>query len=235
VHAGYGTLLLANAKGNSLPRHARTPLTLFRTIVHNRARSDIPMPRRKAFDREEVLLKAMMVFRDKGYEATSMQELVRRMGINRFSLYQTFKSKHELFVQALQAYYENVAIPFFARLRDSDQGLRALEATLIALVSRVKTGESPNGCLLCNTIAELGAKRDKRTAAIVARYLNRVENDFHAALVRAKALKEISLDVNARERAKTLVAYSTGLLSLAKVLNERDMRASVRATVAALR
>jgi TetR/AcrR family transcriptional regulator, transcriptional repressor for nem operon len=193
------------------------------------------MPRRKEFDREEVLMKAMMVFRDKGYEATSMEELVRRMGINRFSLYQTFKSKHDLFVQALQAYYENVALPFFARLRDSDQGLRVLETTLMKMISRIKTGQSPNGCLLCNTMAELGAKKDKRTAAILARYLNRVENDFHAALVRAKALREISVDVNARERAKVLVAYSTGLLSLAKVLNEREMRASVRATMAALR
>jgi TetR/AcrR family transcriptional regulator, transcriptional repressor for nem operon len=193
------------------------------------------MPRRKGFDREAVLLKAMMVFRDKGYAATSMDELVRRMGINRFSLYQTFKNKHDLFVQALQAYYENVALPFFARLRDSDQGLRVLETTLMKMVSRIRTGESPNGCLLCNTMAELGARMDKRTAAILARYLNRVENDFHAALVRAKALREISVDVNAREQAKVLVAYSTGLLSLAKVLNEREMRASVRATMATLR
>ena len=193
------------------------------------------MPRRKEFDRQEVLLKAMMVFRDKGYAATSMQDLVRRMGINRFSLYQTFKSKHDLFVQALHAYYENVAMPFFARLRDSDQGLRVLETTLMEMVSRVKTGASPNGCLLCNTMAELGAKADKRTAAILARYLNRIENDVYAALVRAKELKEISVGVNVRERAKVLVAYSTGLLSLAKVLNEREMRASVRATVAALR
>ena len=193
------------------------------------------MPRRKEFDREEVLIKAMIVFRDQGYQATSMQALVRRMGINRFSLYQTFKSKHALFVEALQAYYENVALPFFAKLRDSDQGLRVLEATLMEMVSRIQTGESPNGCLLCNTMAERGAKKDKRTAAILARYLNRVENDFHAALVRAKALKEIPGDVNVRERAKALVAYSTGLLSLSKVLDERDMRASVQATVAALR
>ncbi len=193
------------------------------------------MPRRKEFDREEVLMKAMLLFRDKGYAATSMQDLVNCMAINRFSLYQTFKSKHELFVQALEAYYENVAIPFFARLRDSDQGLRVIETTLMEMVSRIKTGRSSNGCLLCNTIAELGSKKDKRTGAILARYLNRVENDFHAALVRAKARKEISVDVNARERAKVLVGYSTGLLSMAKVLNERELQESVRATMAALR
>jgi TetR/AcrR family transcriptional repressor of nem operon len=43
-------------------------------------------PRHKEFDRDEVLFKAMMVFRDKGYEATSMQDLIEQMGINRFSL-----------------------------------------------------------------------------------------------------------------------------------------------------
>ena len=193
------------------------------------------MPRRKEFDREEVLMKAVSVFRDKGYEATSMQDLVSSMAINRFSLYETFKSKHRLFVQALEAYYENVAIPFFARLRDSDQGLRVIETTLMEMVSRIKAGQSSNGCLLCNTIAELGARKDKRTAAILARYLNRVENDFHAALVRAKALGEVSVDVNTREWAKVLVAYSTGLLSMAKVLNERECRESVRATLAALK
>ena len=193
------------------------------------------MPRRKEFDREEVLLKAMLVFRDKGYEATTMQDLVDGMAINRFSLYQTFKSKHELFVQALKAYYENVDIPFFAKLRDSDQGLRAIETTLLEMVSRIKTGQSSNGCLLCNTMAELGAKKDKRTAAILARYLTSLEKDFHTALVRAKALREIPASVNARERAKGLVVYSTGLLSMAKVLNDQELRAAVRASMATLR
>ncbi|MCI0415892.1 TetR/AcrR family transcriptional regulator [bacterium] len=193
------------------------------------------MPRNKEFDREEVLNKAMMVFRDKGFEATSMQDLVATMGINRFSLYQTFQSKHELFVQALQAYYEKVAVPFYSRLRDSDQGIQAIETTLMELVLRIKSGRSSNGCLLCNTIAELGAKKDKRTTAILDKYLKRVERDFHAALLRAKALGEIPKDADTRERAKVLVGYSTGLLSLAKVLSKKEMRQSVKATIAALK
>jgi TetR/AcrR family transcriptional repressor of nem operon len=94
------------------------------------------MPRPKEFNREEVLDRAMIAFRDKGYEATSMQELVDRMAINRFSLYGTFTSKHELFVEALQAYLENVGIPFFSRLEDSGQGLEIIESVLMELVTR---------------------------------------------------------------------------------------------------
>ncbi len=193
------------------------------------------MPRYKEFGREDVLLKAMMVFRDKGYEATSMRELVERMEINRFSLYETFRSKHDLFVEALQAYYENVAIPFFNRLKDSKEGLKVIESSLMELVSRIKSGRSSNGCLLCNTIAELGAKQDERMTTILERYLKTLEGNFYAAVSRAKELGEISESADARELAKVLVGYSTGLLSLAKVLSEREMRKSVKATIAALK
>lgn len=193
------------------------------------------MPRRKEFDREEVLLKAMMVFRDKGYEATSMQDLVDHMKINRFSLYETFKSKHELFLEALQAFSENVTIPFLNRLKDSNEGLKVIETTLMELVSRIKSGQSSNGCLMCNTIAELGAKKDKRTTIILDTHLKTVEGNFYAALSRAKELGEISEDVDAREYAKLLVAYMTGLLSIAKILSGKELRKSVKATIAALK
>ena len=193
------------------------------------------MPRYKEFDREDVLLKAMMVFRDKGYEATSMRDLVERMHINRFSLYETFKSKHDLFVEALQAYYDTVAVPFFHRLKDSKEGLKVIESTLMDLVSRIKSGRSSNGCLLCNTMAELGAQQDERVTTILERYLKTLEGNFYAAVLRAKELGEISQSADARAEAKVLVGYATGLVSLAKVLSERDMRKSVKATVAVLK
>ena len=193
------------------------------------------MPRYKEFDREDVLLKAMMVFRDKGYEATSMRDLVERMHINRFSLYETFKSKHDLFVEALQAYYDTVAVPFFHRLKDSKEGLKVIESTLMDLVSRIKSGRSSNGCLLCNTMAELGAQQDERVTTILERYLKTLEGNFYAAVLRAKELGEISQSADARAEAKVLVGYATGLVSLAKVLSEREMRKSVKATVAVLK
>jgi len=192
------------------------------------------MPRPKEFEREKVLLDAMMLFRDKGYEATSIQDLVERMGINRFSLYSTFGSKHDLFVAALEAYYDHVAVPFFDRLSKGDEGLAAIESLLVELVTRVKRGISSNGCLLCNSIAEVGARADARTARILGRYLKRVERNFGTAVERARDLGEVPADVDVCGQAKVLAAYSTGLLSMAKVMSEREMRQSVRAVVAAI-
>jgi TetR/AcrR family transcriptional repressor of nem operon len=193
------------------------------------------MPRQKEFDREEVLHKAMIAFRDKGYEATSMQDLVDSMEINRFSLYETFTNKHELFVETLQAYYENVIIPFFSRLEDSKKGLKVIESILMELVSRIKSGVSSNGCLMCNTIAELGAKEDERITAVLEKHLKTQEGYYHAALLRAKELGEIPESVDAREHAKILVGYTTGLLNMAKVLSEKELRKSVKAAVAAIK
>lgn len=192
------------------------------------------MARPKEFDPERALLDAMRLFRDQGYVATSVQDLVERMAINRFSLYATFKSKRDLFVAALEAYYERVAVPFFDRLKTSDEGLAVIEAVLLELVSRIKKGESPNGCLICNSIAELGAGSDPRMTRIFERYLERVEDGFNAAIVRAQALGEVPPDIDAAAQAKMLVAYSTGLLSVAKVLEESDLHRSVRATVASI-
>ncbi|MGD9921955.1 MAG: TetR/AcrR family transcriptional regulator, partial [Pseudorhodoplanes sp.] len=65
------------------------------------------MPWEKQFDTDEVLEKAMRAFWDRGYEATSLQDLVDHTGINRGSLYATFGDKHALFIAALRRYDES--------------------------------------------------------------------------------------------------------------------------------
>src|SRR2546421_11571470 len=62
--------------------------------------------RHKEFDRDETLQKAMEVFWSRGYEAASIEDLVKHMGINRQSLYDTFGDKHRLYLLALDRYRE---------------------------------------------------------------------------------------------------------------------------------
>ncbi|HSH40807.1 MAG TPA: helix-turn-helix domain-containing protein, partial [Arenicellales bacterium] len=62
------------------------------------------MSRNKAFDETEVLERAMTLFWRKGYEATSIQELVTHTGIQRGSLYATYGDKRRLFLAALDHY-----------------------------------------------------------------------------------------------------------------------------------
>ncbi len=62
------------------------------------------MARPKAFDRDQALQGALGIFRAKGFEATSIQDLVDGTGINRQSLYDTFGDKEALYHEALERY-----------------------------------------------------------------------------------------------------------------------------------
>ena len=64
------------------------------------------MPWEKQFDMDQVLKKAMRAFWDRGYECTSMQDLVDHTGVNRGNRYATYGDKHALFVAALRRYDE---------------------------------------------------------------------------------------------------------------------------------
>ena len=64
------------------------------------------MTRTKEFDPDAALQRALELFWERGYEATSLADLVARLGIARASLYGTFGSKHDLFVKALDRYLE---------------------------------------------------------------------------------------------------------------------------------
>ncbi|MCP4983221.1 MAG: helix-turn-helix transcriptional regulator, partial [Gammaproteobacteria bacterium] len=62
------------------------------------------MPWQKNYNETNVLEKAMYTFWAHGYEATSMNDLVKATGINRGSIYNAFPNKHALFMSALTHY-----------------------------------------------------------------------------------------------------------------------------------
>src|SRR5258708_34322099 len=67
----------------------------------------IGMSRTKEFDPDAALQAALELFWRKGYEATSMADLVDHLGIARASIYGTFGGKHDLYLKALDRYLES--------------------------------------------------------------------------------------------------------------------------------
>ncbi|PGX89398.1 TetR family transcriptional regulator, partial [Bacillus cereus] len=62
------------------------------------------MGRNISFNKEHALNKAMYLFWEKGYDATSISDLIETMGISRSTLYSSFGDKDELFKQVLEQY-----------------------------------------------------------------------------------------------------------------------------------
>ncbi len=176
-------------------------------------------PRQKEFDPDEALDKAMQLFRQKGYEATSMQDLVSDMGINRFSIYQTFGGKHELFMAACQRYRDMVDQQMIEPLIDSESGLEGIREFFRRLVQSTDSPTSHWGCLITNTTAEKAAG-DLELQRCVRDFWEHLEEAFFGALVKARQAKEISADHNPQSLAEFLVNAVNGINVLHKVFQD---------------
>jgi len=65
------------------------------------------MNRPKQYDREEVLEKTTVLFWEKGFEATSMNDIVTRTGVQKFSIYNEFGDKEKLFLACMDHFLLN--------------------------------------------------------------------------------------------------------------------------------
>ncbi|MEV5432876.1 TetR/AcrR family transcriptional regulator [Streptomyces sp. NPDC052701] len=144
------------------------------------------MARPRTFDEERALDAAMHTFWEKGYEATSTQDLCEATGLGRSSIYNTFKSKHDLFERALSRYLEAMTAAQLALLDDPErpaaERVRALLAGVVE--SEAEHREAAGralGCLSVNTVVELAA-RDPRAAGLLERDTARRLAAFRAVL-----------------------------------------------------
>ncbi|MFJ9037389.1 TetR/AcrR family transcriptional regulator [Streptomyces sp. NPDC102406] len=132
------------------------------------------MARPRTFDEERALDAAMHAFWENGYEATSTQDLCTATGLGRSSIYNTFASKHELFLRSLTRYIESTTADQMAVLEDAERApldrLRALFALIVDTEIGTRRDGRSRGCLTVNTTVEL-AGRDPETARTIQRDL----------------------------------------------------------------
>jgi TetR/AcrR family transcriptional repressor of nem operon len=170
------------------------------------------MPWTKNFDVDQTLDKAMQLFWARGYEATSMQDLVDGMGINRGSIYSTYGDKRQLFLAALNRY----------DVECRKTQLEALEQQLSPKAADI--GNS--GCFLTNTALELAA-HDEDVGAIVANSQCEIENFFARMVARGQQDGEISTSLSPEKTAQSLLAALIGLLVLSRSRPDRKLLESV--------
>lgn len=131
------------------------------------------MARPRKFDEERALDAAMRTFWEKGYEATSTQDLCEATGLGRSSIYNTFKSKQDLFERALAHYIDTMTTAQLAVLEDARHSaadrIRALFAMVVDGETEHRVGGRGLGCLTVNTTVELAARDDSRAARMLER------------------------------------------------------------------
>ncbi|MEV7095215.1 TetR/AcrR family transcriptional regulator [Amycolatopsis sp. NPDC051045] len=121
------------------------------------------MARPREFDETAAVESAMQAFWDRGYEATSTQDLCRATGLGRSSVYNAFTSKRALFRRAL-AHYTTRELGKRKAILDGPG--TAAERLTAVLDTVIEAGLGNRGCLVVNTLAELGLPNDEVGAAL---------------------------------------------------------------------
>jgi TetR/AcrR family transcriptional repressor of nem operon len=169
------------------------------------------MARTKTFDETTATRLARETFHDRGYAATSVQQLTAATGLSRSSLYDTFGDKHGLFLKSFAQYCDDNADLIESELAGDEGGARdRLERHLR---TKIDGPSSQRGCLLAKATAELGV-RDGEVAKTSTEFYARYERALTACVRDAQRAGEVRDDLDAVAVAGMLLSLLRGIETL---------------------
>lgn len=182
------------------------------------------MARKKQYNEEDVIEKAMYLFWRNGYENTSVRMLEKEMGINQFSIYASFGSKHGVFVESLKEYRKRNA-SIFNKLRASKNGLADIKQFFYDSIQKTNDLDY-KGCLVTNTYNEFVDSEDEE--------IKNQMIDFMVALKQI-FIEKLKMDTTKDEetvlkQANYLLLAKHGLAAAARVNNEQEMNDYIEMT-----
>ena len=143
------------------------------------------------------------------------------MRINRFSIYDTFGNKHDLFLKALERYREQMTASMLRDLANSADGLPAIRRYFDLVVEHLTSPEGRKACLMINSIAEKAAE-DQKIRSRCLQNVKQLEGALRKAVVRAQDHGEIDSRRDPQEVAEYLATNVMGLNVLAKADRRRQ-------------
>lgn len=171
------------------------------------------MGRPPTFNRENKIEEAMGLFWEQGYEATSVQDLVDHLDLNRSSLYNAFGGKHDLYLEALDHYRTKGNEALRGHLREAPTALAGIRRAFEAVAEQA--AERQCGCFVANAAVEC-APRDPETQARAADTFNTMRSLFREAVEHAQDEGPIDADRDAEALGRYLTNAFYGIHLTAK-------------------
>lgn len=169
------------------------------------------MARPREFEPKEALSKAMLLFWQKGYLNTSLDDLVQATGVSRYGFYHTFGDKHDLFVKVMELYASTVINMLLGPMETPEASVPEIRRYFDYLLLNSKSSQEKVGCLIGNTAMEM-VQTDEAIANRIDRHFARMRGAFLNALQNAAQRGEISSDMDVEAYADYLVGIAVGYL-----------------------
>lgn len=145
-----------------------------------------------------------------GYEATSTQDLCDATGLGRSSIYNTFKSKHDLFERALARYMEHKNGELFALLEGELPARQKIRGLLQRVIDDEFAHADGRGCLVVNTCVEVSAHDPSVADSLERDYGVRLEA-IRAVIESGRRDGDIARDKDSGTLAHLVIATVSGL------------------------
>lgn len=177
------------------------------------------MARPKEFDENDVLGRAMDLFRRQGYAETSFTDLTSHLGVSRQSLYDTFGDKDALFDAAVRRYSQRA----LQLMRDCLKGERPVRDELRELFTLVIQNScvASGGCLMANSMVER-SHQDANVRALALEHARSAEHILTSRLEAARRSGEIGSDTSAAAIARSFFHFTLGLGLASRTLGGED-------------
>jgi AcrR family transcriptional regulator len=164
--------------------------------------------RPRSFDRQQALCAALRVFRERGYEGTSMTDLQKALGgLSPPSLYAAFGSKEDLFKEAVALHMSEARARVTRVLEDAPDTRAAIEGMLRAAVLATTEPGEPRGCLLVQ-----GALACSSSSADMVQYLQEQRRETHRTLSKRLKSGVTAGDVPAGTDIAAVASFYTTLI-----------------------
>ncbi len=174
------------------------------------------MARPREFDIDKAYDKAMEAFWTNGYTATSMADLVKAMGLQKGSIYQTFGDKHSLFINALQRYTDASYVEFKKIFADAKSPFNGMKKFLTKTLVKYASGKTlRKGCFATNSLVELGC-HDQEVNDIIVRQAARIEILLAEEIAKGQQLGEFRNDIDAKVLATNVYVMLSGMMADSK-------------------
>ena len=179
------------------------------------------MSRIKAFDENEVLYNAMTTFWQNGFNKTSIQKLVKKIGVNRASLYSTYSDKEDLYQKCFLLYRKNLTNDIERIFKNTITIKEGFDGLIDYLVLDLL--DKKNGCLIVNSYIELIPHHNKSFEKIIHDTSVIFISQIKSLLQTAKKNNELTNNINISDA--TYIIYTlivgTSVLSKTKTSNKQ--------------
>jgi len=177
------------------------------------------MGRVKEFDRDHVLHQAMLVFWRKGYEATSIPDLLAAMKLSRSSLYETFTDKETLYVEAIE-HYKRTSQSKRDLLTNATSAREGIRAYFERHIAAAFDEALPGGCLVTNAATDMDSP-DEQVRKLIQDRFESLERAFYELLERGQQAGEIDSSKDVRFLALLLLNLNHSINVIAKVNKDK--------------